>query len=685
MASGKTMSAVISLVGKVDKSLSSAIDQVEKKVSRLNKLTGFGSAMAKAGAAAARGIAVAGAAAASAATAVGGAALSSYASYEQLVGGVDTLFKDASGTIQQYASEAYKTAGVSANQYMEQATAFSASLIQSLGGDTQAAAQYADTAIKDMADNANRMGTSIDSIQQTYQSLMRGNYAMLDNLKLGYGGTKSELERLVKDANEYKESIGEVGDLSADNFGDVIQAINAVQRKMGITGATADEAAHTIEGSVNTMKAAWENWLTGLGTEGADMGALTDQLLESIGNVAKNVGPVVQRIADSLAQQLPGAISGAVGTVGPILAQALAGVMNSVGGVFGLDLGIDASGIIATVQSIGSAIAPVIQGIGSVVQQVIPAIQSGIGGIVSSIGPAVQILSTSLGPAISNFATSVIPPLMSAISGILPLLASIANAILPPIINFLTPIISLVTQIASAVIPPLTSAIQALTPVIQFIISAVMTLSSVFSGVSGIISIVQGGITGLIAPITSAISSFQSFMSAGSGLSGVMSAIGAAISGVCGFISNLIGLAGQAASAIASIGGGIIGGIGSFLGFRTGGFTTGPYIAGEDPRYPNEAVISFNPAYRRQNVQYWQRAGHMLGVSPRDLGGGSASTGGGGGGTVYDFSGMTFSPQVEVRGNASKDDIIAAIRQCEGEFVDMVKEMLARDTEAAYA
>lgn len=708
MASGKTMSAVISLVGKVDKSLSSAIDQVEKKVSRLNKLTGFGSAMAKAGAAAARGIAVAGAAAASAATAVGGAALSSYASYEQLVGGVETLFGTGGKNLDEYAASigkstsdaqaqydklmasqqavfdnaasAYKTAGVSANTYMEQATAFSASLIQSLGGDTQAAASYADLAIKDMSDNANKMGTSIDSIQQTYQSLMRGNYAMLDNLKLGYGGTKAELERLVKNASELT---GEA--LDPTKFSDVITAIHAVQESMGITGTTALEAATTIEGSVNTMKAAWDNWLTGLGTEGADMGALTDQLLESIGNVANNVGPVVQRIASSLANSLPGALSGALSSVGPVLAQALAGVLNTTGGALGLDLGIDAGGIISTVQSIAGALGPVVQGIGSVFQQIFPAIQSGIIGLVSSVGPAVQILSTSLGPALSNLATSVMPPLMSAISGILPLLASIANAILPPIINFLTPIISLVMQIASAVIPPLTAAIQALTPVIQFIISAVMTLSSVFSGVSGIISIVQGGITGLIAPITSAISSFQSFMSAGSGLSGVMSAIGAAISGVCGFISNLISLAGQAASAIASIGGGIIGGIGSFLGFRTGGFTTGPYIAGEDPRYPNEAVISFNPAYRRQNVQYWQRAGHMLGVSPRDLGGGSASTAGGGGGTVYDFSGMTFSPQVEVRGNASKDDIIAAIRQCEGEFVDMVKEMLARDTEAAYA
>lgn len=185
MAKGKTMEAVISLVGKVDKSLSKAIDDVEKKVSRLSKMTGFGSAMSKAGSAAAKGIAVAAGAAVSAATAIGGAALSSYADYEQLVGGVETLFKDSAGTIQQYAADAYKTAGVSANTYMEQATAFSASLIQSLGGDTQKAASYADLAIKDMSDNANKMGTNIESIQQTYQSLMRGNYAMLDNLKLG--------------------------------------------------------------------------------------------------------------------------------------------------------------------------------------------------------------------------------------------------------------------------------------------------------------------------------------------------------------------------------------------------------------------------------------------------------------------------------------------------------------------
>ena len=707
MASGKTMQAIISLVGKIDPSLEKAIQGVEKKLSGLSKMKGAASVASKVGSTIAKGVAVAGGAVASATAAAGTAALQSYSQYEQLVGGIETLFGAGGKSVEEYAqsvgknvseaqaeydvlmasqkavfdnaSQAYKTAGVSANTYMEQATNFSASLIQSLGGDTQAAAQYADLAIRDMSDNANKMGTDISSIQQTYQSLMRGNYAMLDNLKLGYGGTKTELERLVADASELTGQA-----LDPSKFSDVITAIHAVQDNLGITGTTALEAATTIEGSVNTAKAAWSNWLTGLGTEGADMGALTDQLLESIGNVANNVGPVVQRIASSLANSLPGALSGALSSVGPVLAQALAGVLNPTGGALGLDLGIDAGGIISTVQSIAGALGPVVQGIGSVFQQIFPAIQSGISGLVSSVGPAVQILSTSLGPALSNLATSVMPPLMSAISGILPLLASIANAILPPIINFLTPIISLVMQIASAVIPPLTAAIQALTPVIQFIISAVMTLSSVFSGVSGIISIVQGGITGLIAPITSAISSFQSFMSAGSGLSGVMSAIGAAISGVCGFISNLIGLAGQAASAIASIGGGILGGIGSFLGFARGGFTNGPYVAGEDPRYPNEAVISFNPAYREQNVRYWQMAGHMLGAYSASAAPVTAAASAGGG-TVIDMSGMTFSPRVEVRGNASRDDIVAAIRQCEGEFLDFVEGALARRAEVAYA
>lgn len=235
------------------------------------------------------------------------ASVDQYAEYEQLVGGVDTLFKEASNTIQQYASNAYKTAGVSANTYMEQATAFSASLIQSLGGDTQAAAEYANQAIMDMSDNANKMGTDIESIQQTYQSLMRGNYAMLDNLKLGYGGTKAELERLVADASELT---GEA--LDPAKFSDVITAIHAVQENMGITGTTAKEAATTIEGSIGMMQAAWQNLLAGFGNEDADLGQLIGNFTSSVETAAQNVVPRITQILSGLGtaiQQLAPIIS----------------------------------------------------------------------------------------------------------------------------------------------------------------------------------------------------------------------------------------------------------------------------------------------------------------------------------------------------------------------------------------
>lgn len=245
------------------------------------------------------------------------ASVDQYAEYEQLVGGVDTLFKEASNTIQQYASNAYKTAGVSANTYMEQATAFSASLIQSLGGDTQAAAEYANQAIMDMSDNANKMGTDIESIQQTYQSLMRGNYAMLDNLKLGYGGTKAELERLVADASKLT---GEA--LDPAKFSDVITAIHAVQENMGITGTTAKEAATTIEGSVGMMQAAWTNLLTGIGDENADLDTLIENFVSSVGTAAENIIPRITQILSGLGS--------AISQIAPIIAQQLPGVISSV-------------------------------------------------------------------------------------------------------------------------------------------------------------------------------------------------------------------------------------------------------------------------------------------------------------------------------------------------------------------
>lgn len=262
---------------------------------------------------------------------VGKSALDAYATYEQAVGGVDTLFKDASGTVQKYAAEAYRTAGVSANEYMTQVTSFSASLISSLGGDTAKAAELGNTAMVDMSDNANKMGTDIGSIQQTYQSLARGNYAMLDNLKLGYGGTKSEMERLIQDANKVKQANGEMGDLSIDKFSDVVQAIHIMQQQMGITGTTANEAATTIEGSVGMMKAAWQNWLAELGKDNADINGLTTQLVDSVSTVIKNVGPRIAQIITGITAALPQLFSSLGSTLPALVMQILPPVLGALG------------------------------------------------------------------------------------------------------------------------------------------------------------------------------------------------------------------------------------------------------------------------------------------------------------------------------------------------------------------
>ena len=236
--------------------------------------------------------------------AIGKTALDAYSNYEQLVGGIDTLFKASSAKMQRYAANAYQTAGVSANRYMEISTSFAAALISSLGGNTEAAADMANTAITDMSDNANKMGTSLETVQEAYMSLSRGNYEMLDSLKLGYGGTKSELERLLSDAEKFSAAQGKIRDFSVDSYSDIVEAIHIVQDEMGITGTTAEEAATTIEGSVNMAKAAWDNWLAGLGNEDADMEGLTDQLVQSVVIAGKNIIPRVGQIMTTLGQTI---------------------------------------------------------------------------------------------------------------------------------------------------------------------------------------------------------------------------------------------------------------------------------------------------------------------------------------------------------------------------------------------
>lgn len=287
-------------------------------------LSGLGSIAATAGKAAVAGFT----ALTGAVTAAGAAAIGSYADCEQLVGGVDTLFGDASAKVQQYAADAFKTAGMSANQYMTQATSFAASLVQSVGGDTAKAAEYANMAMVDMSDNVNKMGSSMTDVQNAYQGFAKQNYTMLDNLKLGYGGTKSEMERLIADANKLREAQGKTADLTISSYADVVEAIHTVQDEMGITGTTAQEAATTISGSVGMAKGAWENFLAGLGRDDVDFSALTDNLLSSIGAVATNVAPRVSQIGAGIVAAFPVALSGLGEVLAPVVSEALSAAWN---------------------------------------------------------------------------------------------------------------------------------------------------------------------------------------------------------------------------------------------------------------------------------------------------------------------------------------------------------------------
>ncbi len=230
-------------------------------------------------------------------------ALNNYAEYEQLVGGVDTLFKDSSAKVQEYAANAYKTAGLSANEYMDTVTSFSASLLQSLGGDTAAAADMANVAITDMSDNANKMGTDMASIQNAYQGFAKQNYTMLDNLKLGYGGTKEEMERLLADASKLsgKDFLwGEDG--MGYGYAEIVEAIHVVQTEMGITGTTAKEASTTIQGSVSSMKSAWGNLLVGIADDNADFKTLTEQFVDSLVTVGENIIPRINAILGGISR-----------------------------------------------------------------------------------------------------------------------------------------------------------------------------------------------------------------------------------------------------------------------------------------------------------------------------------------------------------------------------------------------
>lgn len=241
----------------------------------------------------------AGAAAVSALTTL---AVNSYANYEQLVGGVETLYKDSADTVQKYAAIAYKTAGMSANDYMETATSFAAALVSSLGGDTAAAAELANTAVSDMSDNVNKFGSDAESVKAAYNGFAKGQFQLLDNLKLGYGGTKQEMQRLLDDANKLNAAQGKYTKYTIDNYADIVQAVHDIQTEMDITGTTAREASSTIQGSTSAAKAAWSNLVTGVADDNADFILLVNDFVDSVGTAAQNILSRIEIALDGAAK-----------------------------------------------------------------------------------------------------------------------------------------------------------------------------------------------------------------------------------------------------------------------------------------------------------------------------------------------------------------------------------------------
>ena len=356
--------------------------------------------------------AVAGAGAATAAVGVlTKSSLDAYSSFEQLTGGVETLFKESADTVMEYADNAYKTAGMSANQYMETVTGFSATLLQGLAGDTEAAAEYADLAITDMADNANKMGTAMQSIQYAYQGFAKDNYTMLDNLKLGYGGTQAEMARLINDSGVLGDAIQVTADTVAQvPFDKIIEAIHVIQTQLGITGTTAAEAATTIEGSVNSMKAAWENLLTGIADENANLPELVEQFADSFETAMDNVMPRIVQIF--------GGIGDAVLEAAPIIAEQVPTMLENA---------FSSLGEVASEQGV-QIILGLVQGIGTALPEIANAAVDTVSGFI------INIINNL--PAIANVGGQIIGQLIVGLFNVLVNLEVAVGQIVAAIIDF---------------------------------------------------------------------------------------------------------------------------------------------------------------------------------------------------------------------------------------------------------
>ena len=524
MASGDTIYTATYKFKGDNSDLKSTVSDNEKTVSASSSK--IGSAIASIGKVTAVGMG----AAATAVGVVAKSAVDAYADYEQLTGGVETLFKDSADTVMSYANNAYQTAGMSANAYMETVTGFSARLLQGLGGDTEAAAKVADMAITDMADNANKMGTSIESIEWAYQGFAKQNYTMLDNLKLGYGGTASEMARLINDSGVLGDTMEVTAETVNDvSFDKIIEAIHVVQDGLGITGTTALEASTTIQGSLNMTKSAWENLLVGIASGEQDLGPLITNFTESLGTLAKNIVPVftqalggiaqvIQDLAPVIVEQLPVLID----TVIPPLIQAATTIL------------------IALVQALPALITTLVTALIGVIPQLIEGILSTLPllfqGIIQLVQGIIQMLPTLL-PQITQLIIGIVQMLTAPEN--LQLLLNAALQLLMTLVEVIPDIIVMLIQALPDIITNIITFLTSPETIGMLIEAAITLFFSLVKAVPEILGALLGAFDKLVGNLWKGITSMFGDFAANFGdfISGIFKA---AINGVLGFIEGFI-------------------------------------------------------------------------------------------------------------------------------------------------
>ena len=518
--------------------------------------------------------------------------LEQYAEYEQLVGGVDTLFKQSADIVQQYADNAYKTAGMSSNEYMDTVTSFSASLLQGLGGDTAKAAEVANQAITDMSDNANKMGTSMQMIQNAYQGFAKQNYTMLDNLKLGYGGTQEEMARLINDSGVLGDAfVATANNINEVSFDKIIEAIHVVQTNMGVTGTTAAEAASTIEGSVASAKSAWTNLITGIADENADLDTLIGNFVTSAETVAGNVvpritqilsgmGTAIEQLAPILAAEVPTLIASVLPSIVNGGAQLLVGLVTGL--VSALPQLVAAvPGIIDTMITSISEALPQILNVGvQLLDQLTTGIETGLPDMVSRIPEIItQFLDyiTEQLPTVLDKGAELLNNLVNGILGAIPEMTAALPEIITAFVQFITDNLPTIIESGINILLNLVSGIIGAIP--DLVASIPQIISAITTGIARALpKIIQSGVSllqkfieGILSNIPALVAALPQIISA------IVEGIGALIGGIVdvgksiveGIWKGIQEMAGWIYDKVTGFFSGIVDGVKDFLGIHS--------------------------------------------------------------------------------------------------------------------